>query len=392
MNYMSYFLVSLCIISLLFLFGCSAVNVAQNFTKYGEINDYDLQEKYTFFDVSTKVVNSTYLQPEQQTTVGLLHSIELFSKQYGATIEESEYDGVSTYLLKIKQNASIQNKDEIVTHYFWVDADSMLPIHSELYLTGENTLFEKLKSNPAILDLTYGASAAQNMAFPTTKDGTRLWSIDYTFSNINTRLEMSQNCDSYDETTGICIIGVTSTEGDNLGTLEQIQEYDSDILLPTQIPSFALFDYVMNPPPAIVEEPHLFAENIKVTEYYYYNNFSPSIGQSQECGLIQVYSPCKSEVNLQIKLKILQSEDKYLLMSNIPTNATEGKIITINDNKAFFTKSPNSTTLRWSDEQNYFILIFNNSDIISNTIYFDEIQMTQIAESMIKASDINNSI
>ena len=203
MNYMSYFLVSLCIISLLFLFGCSAVNVAQNFTKYGEINDYDLQEKYTFFDGSTKVVNSTYLQPEQQTTVGLLHSIELFSKQYGATIEESEYDGVSTYLLKIKQNASIQNKDEIVTHYFWVDADSMLPIHSELYLTGENTLFEKLKSNPAILDLTYGASAAQNMAFPTTKDGTRLWSIDYTFSNINTRLEMSQNCDSYDETTGI---------------------------------------------------------------------------------------------------------------------------------------------------------------------------------------------
>ncbi len=52
------------------LFGCSATDVAKNFTKYGDIHDYDLKEEYTFFDGSTRSVDSTYLQPEQQTTAG----------------------------------------------------------------------------------------------------------------------------------------------------------------------------------------------------------------------------------------------------------------------------------------------------------------------------------
>ncbi len=265
----------------------------------------------------------------------------------------------------------------------------MLPVHSEIYLAGKDTLFEKLKGNPAMLNLVYGEKAEQNMAFPTNSDGIRLLSIDYTFSNINTMLGKNRQCEFYDETTGMCGAKMNTTSGDNLGTLEEIKEYDSNILLPTFMPNFALFDYLMNSPPAIVEEPYIFARNVKTTEYYYYSNFSKSIGKSDECGSMSLYTICRSGVDFETKFTLLQSPDKYLLISNIPVDSFEGKTLLVGNNKAFFTKSQNSSTLRWSYGQNYFILIFTTSAHNPKKVSFDESTMKQIAESMTFASDIN---
>lgn len=88
------------IIGVLLISGCTGTNIAQNLvTEYGQIHDYDLKETYNYFDGKTEVIQSTYIQPAQQTSAGLLNGIENVAKQFvGVSIKEEEYNGKSVYV------------------------------------------------------------------------------------------------------------------------------------------------------------------------------------------------------------------------------------------------------------------------------------------------------
>ena len=390
---MKAFLPLAALISVILISGCTGTNIAQNLvTEYGQVHDYDLKESYNYFDGSTEVVDSTYIQPTQQTTVGLLSSIETIAGQFfGSSLREEEYDGKQTYVLVLASN--VYGKDETTTQAFWIDKETYLPMKMERYISGSDSLFEKLKNSPEILNFVYGDTAAQNMIFITSGLGYRLFTVDYEFSDINTRLDESVECVSYNEDNGLCFSEISQDQ-------QAVEELPT-LVVPSYMPGFAMFNH---DPPSItipVEEPYLFAENITKTHYYYYETFSPSIGVSDECGDNPVYSKCRTGVDFSEKITVLQSRDKFLMLTYLPDEDTQVETVSVNGGDAIFTEyekvagSPSQFrkklfTLRWKRGQDYLMIVYESNRPTDDTspVVMNKEEMIKIAESVVSASMI----